>query len=225
MLCMKTPEADEDSHIGEIIKFGHYMGSELSWQCVDEDKDSLLLVSKEVICQKAFDAAESKTALKGVSDIEKYGDGRWDRSNLREWLNSCENKVCYSTVPPTEKAVWDKDNPYEEEAGFLAGFSKGELGIIMGVCHDGVFDKVFLLSSSEIAYLESKIYEWNKRKIDKISLKKHLPNGQEWWYWLRSPSRLRLALVEINFLGGFIATSHPCCGTGGVVPAMRIKRK
>jgi S-layer family protein len=113
---------------------------------------------------KSYDVGESGNYGKGNSNVEKYGSSKWSNSNIREWLNSADKKVNYTTMQPNEKTIptWHtyynnkrynflpKDMAYDKEKGFLYYFSENEISLINSIKHDDVFDKVFIPSLYEL---------------------------------------------------------------------------
>jgi hypothetical protein len=127
---------------GDCVLFGSYRGEKLLWRVIHvDDGGNPLLWSEYVLCEKAFDAAESGMIRSrgGAYSLDlqrqKWGSNRWENSNIREWLNSGEEKVRWTTQPPGEKALWNGGNPYDEEPGFLAGFTPRELDMIKPANH------------------------------------------------------------------------------------------
>ncbi len=100
---------------GNYISLGTYMGEPIIWRCVGSDENGTLLISRDILCYKAY-AAEY---------------GRWDKSFLRTWLNSADESVSWGESAP-DTANTD-GNAYADEAGFLAGFSAEELALIKTV--------------------------------------------------------------------------------------------
>lgn len=100
---------------GNYIVLGSYMGTPIIWRCVGSDENGMLLISRDILCFKAY-AAES---------------GRWDESFLRKWLNSEDKTVDWEGSAPDRENT--DGNAYDSEAGFLSGFSAEELEIIKTV--------------------------------------------------------------------------------------------
>lgn len=53
-----------------------------------------------------------------------YGSNYWQTSNLREWLNSADEKVKYTCQPPSADKLGN--NAYDMEPGFLSEFTEEE---------------------------------------------------------------------------------------------------
>lgn len=130
--------------IGDYVQFGQYLGSPILWRVINIGSDgSPVLFSEKILSIKPFDAAESGTFNKEGSNPystdklrQAYGSNRWENSNIREWLNSSDTKVKYSTQPPTKEAVYA--NAYDNEAGFLNNFSEDEINAIKPVTHKSI---------------------------------------------------------------------------------------
>lgn len=190
-LLTKSIEQLKVLKIGEYIEFGKYYNEPIIWECVSKNENGILLLSKYIICLKAFDSAESGKCDIGNSDEEKMGSNKWEISNLREWLNSEDTVVKYTTQAPIQSAIDDPTtvNEYVDEPGFLTNFSQYEKKQISTIKHDGVDDKVFLLSKEEL----KKIWAVNNLRVKyntKLSLEKSNYTGLDtedaWIYWTRS---------------------------------------
>lgn len=115
--------------IGDYISFGKYYGQPVIWRVINVDDEGYpLLLSEKLLGFKSFDAAERE---KSSNEARKtYGSNFWENSNIREWLNSSDKKVNYSTTAPVMDNVSYGDNSYADEPGFLAGFTAEELKLI-----------------------------------------------------------------------------------------------
>jgi len=174
-------------------------------------------VSEYIVCQKAFDAAESGEAWQGDDDVKRNGSNAWSNSNIREWLNSSSKTVKFTTKAPTKSAVLYY-NAYVDEPGFLSNFTRTERNMINAVSHEGIKDKVFLMSVDEInTYLGT---------TDDARIRK-LKDGTACNYWTRTPFPTDPNMVrDVDFGGGFILniySSFAFLGDGGVLPALNIK--
>lgn len=104
--------------VGDYIRFGRYNGQPIDWVVIHiNDSGQPLLLSSRILTLKPFDASESGTYNQnaGVTfdnkmprdqvysyySIEELramkGSNAWANSNIREWLNSDQKKVNYST--------------------------------------------------------------------------------------------------------------------------------
>ncbi len=126
--------------VGDYVLFGKYLGNPILWRVINIENGSPLLFSEKIISIKAYDAAESGMYYRTGSNPytrnearQKYGSNQWENSNIREWLNSSDAKVKYTTQPPTKAAV--SQNAYDAERGFLSNFTEAERNAIKPVTH------------------------------------------------------------------------------------------
>lgn len=86
--------------VGDYVQFGTYSNEPILWRVISVDASgSPMIFSDAVLCVKDFDL---------------QGSANWERSSIRRWLNSSEEKV-------------NSDNGYDEqESGFLFDFTKEE---------------------------------------------------------------------------------------------------
>ena len=147
-----------------------YNGKPIVWKIADKGHSgypsgSVTLITEKIISLKCFDAIES-----GNSDSNRrsYGNNRWIYSNIRQWLNSTAAAgKWYSAkhsadAAPTNANVWSNYNEYDQEAGFLAGFSANFRAALLDTTHtvgksstDGggtetCVDKIFFASCTEV---------------------------------------------------------------------------
>jgi len=142
--------------VGDYIRFGRYNGQPIDWLVIHVNSNGQpLLLSSKILTLKPFDASESGT-YNSTGDItfdnkmpreQVYthytpedlramkGSNAWVNSNIREWLNSDQKKVRYSTQPPGKEAVWYGLNDYDKEMGFLYNFTEQEKAMIQTVRH------------------------------------------------------------------------------------------
>lgn len=155
---------------GDTITFGNYNGEAIEWRVlqVDNEAQSVMLVAKNILTMKAVDAPESgKFNSDGTQDywsadteadtdleLQEYvrGSNDWNTSNIRTWLNSDAEVVKYEGQAPVAGAMSEKKNGYQNEPGFLHGFTEKERAMIKV---DEMGDKVSLLSKEDIALFES----------------------------------------------------------------------
>lgn len=113
--------------VGDTITLGTYDGNPIEWVCVLIDKNGPLMLSKDVICTKEYDAPgeNSKYHTDWWGYIRKdRGSNCWQDSNIRQWLNT-SGKVNYTHCPPS----------YAEELGFMSNFTNSELSYVKSVEH------------------------------------------------------------------------------------------
>ncbi|WP_238883298.1 DUF6273 domain-containing protein [Clostridium sp. YIM B02551] len=218
--------------IGSYVKFGTYRGQPIVWKCVD-NSNGLMLVAEQMICLKAYDAAESGNYKLTSIEVQGQGSNKWENSNIREWLNSLDNKVKYTTQPPTEKAVigyW-----YDDEPGFLTNFTQAERNSITIVNHDGVSDMVYLLSKEEANEFippHSKIKNTPQAII--LERNENIDYGDN-YFWTRTPFEKSAVQVWAIFGPDTSSSSTNVVsevrprnsfegyGRGGVLPALNLK--
>lgn len=216
-----------DIKVGDTISFGSYNNEPIQWRVLRlEETDGrrlAVLVSKYILTMKAFDAAESgkynhdetrdyiSRESEADTDIELQayvrGDSCWQKSNIRTWLNAEKEIVVYEGQAPLTAAMSEHQNGYQNEPGFLYGFSEKEREMLTErECHtpgnalaEGdivTYDRVFLLSVDELAWfdeagisklaepttaaLEQDTSQWYEISVEEYGLK-------EYCWWLRTP--------------------------------------
>lgn len=145
-ICVWSPlftvEAKGLLQVGDYIYFGQYNGQPILWRVINLDQDGdPLLFSEDIITYKAFDGAEG-TDYTADNDRKKSGSNRWSNSNIREWLNSESRTITFSTSPPVKSTVLDEYNAYDNEQGFLYGFTPEERDAIKPVRHKAVLSVI-----------------------------------------------------------------------------------
>lgn len=124
---------------GSYISLGSYMGEPIIWRCVGKDQNGALLISRNILCFKAFSS--------------QYG--LWSSSFLRTWLNSSDSQVGWGGIAPDSMTV--DGNAYADESGFLAGFSAAERSVIKtvqqkSVVNIGLYTEANIGSESHVYY-------------------------------------------------------------------------
>jgi hypothetical protein len=125
---------------GQYVEFGAYYGQPVIWQIINKAGDGLLLFSKDIIALKAFDANGDKTDGRDhiFGHRKKNGSNFWEKSNIREWLNSSQKNVTYSHLSPeNSRLAWGKGG-YANEPGFLTNFTSEEQSLILPVTHKSI---------------------------------------------------------------------------------------
>ena len=202
---------------GDYVVFGEYLGEPILWQVLDTRDGKALLMTKYIICLKAFDAG-GECARHDGADREKYGSSEWEGSTLQTWLNSAERTVAYASCRPDRASLAGGYNAYDGESGFLGdkNFSQKQREMI---------DKrgVFLLSKSELSkYLTAA----QRRKTCTASAVRDndapylLTTSQRTWYWTSSAvSSNRVSAAAVTTTGGYYK-SLAYDGVTGVAPAL-----
>lgn len=147
-----------------------YSGKAIVWKIADKNHagypaNSVTLITERIISLKCFDAKESGNS---DSNRKSYGNNRWIYANIRQWLNSqAAAGQWYSAqhgqdAPPSNANVRDNYNEYQQEAGFLAGFSANFLAALLtttrtvgkaqvdGGGTESCTDKIFLATCTEV---------------------------------------------------------------------------
>lgn len=181
---INTENTKKEIKVGDIINFGSYNNEIIEWRVLklSDDKKEAVLISKDILCMKAYDAAESgaynsdgtndywKQVTEADSNMELQamvrGNSDWRTSNIRTWLNSSDEVVKYEDQKPAVTAMSEKHNGYDLEAGFLNGFTEEEREAILEVenvtrgnelSEDKTVkttDRVYLLSVEELEWFE-----------------------------------------------------------------------
>ena len=137
--------ATSNVKIGDYVQFGKYLNKPILWRVINIEEDgSPMLLSEKILCLKPFDASESgkagESGGKYTTELlrQEFGSGKWENSNIREWLNSKDAVVKYTTQPPTKATIWSGFNDYATEAGFLSNFSETERNMIKPVIRKSI---------------------------------------------------------------------------------------
>ena len=135
-----STEKTVELSVGDIYTYGSYNGEQIAWWVVDIEDGIATLLTRDVITMKGFEGAESGTKSTTNSgetkyitvectpseQVEAFGSSDWETSSLRTWLNSDKLNVTYIGQLPIADAMFNGDNEYYREAGFLYGFSEEE---------------------------------------------------------------------------------------------------
>ena len=159
--------------VGSLVKDTGttYNGKPIIWKVLEhghagDPEGSTALITQKIISVKSFDAIESGNSDSGR---RSYGNNRYLYSTLRQWLNSSADAGKWyaaqhsADAAPTNANVWSNYNEYDQEAGFLSGFSEKMRSALLTVtkrtakntaCDGGgyedISDKIFLLSNTEV---------------------------------------------------------------------------
>lgn len=236
-----------------------YYGVPIIWEIGDKNHagypaNSVTLVAANILKLACFDAMESGNS---DSNRRRYGNNRYSLSNLRQWLNKAGSPWYQAQhgadAAPTNANVWSNYNEYDDEAGFLTGFSAQMLAAILnttltvakasvdGGGSETVTDKVFLLSKAEVGLgAENGVSEGStlamfsdntsrqcRPTAQAVSNSEYtsssLSASQPWWYYLRSPSASYSYNVRYVYSGGTLDNRHAYYGSSGVRPALYLK--
>lgn len=193
--AMRKPEAGENLEeknvpkpvsvqVGETVLFGSYLDEDIEWRVlrISEDGTQAILIASHILTMKAYDVAESgrynydgdkdywTSKFEANSDlalqVRVRGNSDWSASNLRAWLNADTEVVNYTDQPPVAAAMAEKKNGYQNEAGFLYGFTQEERDAIVetelvtkgnALSETGsvtTYDRVWLLSLEELSWFD-----------------------------------------------------------------------
>lgn len=207
---------------GDYVTFGTYLGEPILWQVLRTESDGrVLLFSKYILTFKAYDASGKDAAAHNGADYEQFGSPGFSQSTLCQWLNSTEQHVSYTQCAPDKEHVYEGNNAYDGEPGFLSAdnFSQGDLDSISN-------DGVFLLSKKQISSWVS-TSDRVKTCTAQAALQDNshylVTGGQAKWYWTSSPiGQNRCSVTTVTSSGGFYK-SLPYDGETGVAPALWMK--
>lgn len=232
-----------------------YYGVPIIWEIGDKNHagypaNSVTLVAANILKLACFDAKESGN---GDSSRRNYGNNRYSLSNLRQWLNKSGSPWYQAQhgadAAPTNANVWDGYNEYDDEAGFLTGFSAQMLAAILnttltvakasvdGGGSETVTDKVFLLSKAEVGLgAENGVSEGstlamfsdNSSRIATVSASAaansnyDVDANQAWYYWLRDAYAGSAYLARLVCYDGTLSWNNAYYGHDGVRPALNL---
>ncbi len=245
--------------LGDAVPFGTYNNEPIIWRVIhlSPDHSSAVLITENIITMKAFDAADSGTFNKeNGEDYWKYsgedfadpalearvrGSNEWGTSNIRAWLNSDTQVVTYEGGHPVKAAMSDMKNGYEDEAGFLYGFTAEEKEAVMEteVTTAGAVtrDKVFLLDLEELEWMKEAdvniLTKPTEAAVSQDATKWYsgysLDYGVEnYFWWLREPKEDRASqcYMVTNGLTSDMTTTQTVGTEGfGIRPALTVDIK
>ena len=195
--------------VGDTVTFGSYNGDPIEWRVLklSENRKQAVLVSAQVLTMKAYDAAESGKynwydsvdywSQDSEADTDMTlqtmvrGNNIWSSSNIRTWLNCADEIVTYTDQAPHATAMAEHKNGYQNEAGFLCGFTDEELAAIVETenitksnpLYDAdtvtTMDRIYLLSLDELQWFDD-------AKISKFALPTQaaVEQDESLWYLL-----------------------------------------
>lgn len=211
---------------GDTVTFGSYNNEAITWRILklSDDGKQAVLISSEVLTMKAFDAAESgkynwkdskdywSQGSDADTDLELQafvrGSNIWSTSNIRTWLNSADEVVTYTDGAPFSSAMSELKNGYQNEPGFLCGFSEAELSAIVETTHSTksnvlydaasitTTDLVYLLSLEELQWFDeagiSKLTTPTQAAVEQDASNWYLLDQNDFHinecsWWLREP--------------------------------------
>ena len=236
-----------------------YNGKTIVWKIADKNHagypaNSVTLITERIISLKCFDAKESGNS---DSNRKSYGNNRWIYANIRQWLNSqAAAGQWYSAqhgqdAPPSNANVWDNYNEYQQEAGFLAGFSANFLAALLTTTHtvgkaqvdgggtESCTDKIFLATCTEVglsgdvaagsklAIFSNDASRQAKPTAEAVSKSEYtnssLNANSPWYWWLADAYASYSYYVRYVISSGALNWNYACGGGGGVRPLCNIK--
>ena len=236
-----------------------YNGKAIVWKIADKNHagypaNSVTLITERIISLKCFDAIESGNS---DSDRKRYGNNRWIYANIRQWLNSqAAAGQWYSAqhgqdAPPSNANVWDNYNEYQQEAGFLAGFSANFLAALLTTTHtvgkaqvdgggtESCTDKIFLATCTEVglsgdvtagsklAIFSNDASRQAKPTAEAVSKSEYtnssLNANSPWYWWLADAYASNSYYVRYVYSSGALNWHYAYYGVRGVRPLCNIK--
>lgn len=236
-----------------------YNGKAIVWKIADKNHagypaNSVTLITERIISLKCFDAIESGNSDSGR---KRYGNNRWIYANIRQWLNSqAAAGQWYSAqhgqdAPPSNANVWDNYNEYQQEAGFLAGFSANFLAALLTTTHtvgkaqvdgggtESCTDKIFLATCTEVglsgdvtagsklAIFSNDASRQAKPTAEAVSKSEYtnssLNANSPWYWWLADAYASNSYNVRYVGSSGALDWNTAYDGYGGVRPLCNIK--
>ena len=236
-----------------------YNGKAIVWKIADKNHagypaNSVTLITERIISLKCFDAIESGNS---DSDRKRYGNNRWIYANIRQWLNSqAAAGQWYSAqhgqdAPPSNANVWDNYNEYQQEAGFLAGFSANFLAALLTTTHtvgkaqvdgggtESCTDKIFLATCTEVglsgdvtagsklAIFSNDASRQAKPTAEAVSKSEYtnssLNANSPWYWWLADAYASNSYGVRGVHSSGALHWGNAYLGDRGVRPLCNIK--
>ena len=237
-----------------------YNGKPIIWKIADKGhvgypSGSVTLITERIISLKCFDAKEPSNSN---SNRKSYGNNRWIYSNIRQWLNSQAGAGAWysaqhsADAPPNNANVWSNYNEYEQEAGFLAGFSANFLAALLSTTHtvgiassvsssstESCVDKIFLATGEEVGLsggvtAGSKLALFSRDNNSRLAYptaeavskseytSSSLSASEPWWWWLADAIDYG-PFARIITSSGALTSTHAYYCYHGVRPLCNIK--
>lgn len=179
------------ANVGDIIFFGSYEqdnnqnnGKEqIMWRVVDKQDGKILAVSIEALDCKRYNEANIETT--------------WENCSLRNWLNSDFLNNAFNVLE--KNMIVASNNKSEDNA--LYGTASG----------NDTYDKVFILSNSEVKELLKTDKERSCKSTDYAKSQGALTSSSDYcFWWLRSPG-------EDSSKADYVLQNGWCSGSGIMV--------
>ena len=151
--------------LGDYILFGSYLEEQILWQIINFDFDGdPLLFSHNILTFRAFDSKGDKHS---DENRKISGSNNWENSNIRQWLNSKDDSICWIQNKPTHEnlSIYSNDilieaGSYSSDMGFLSNknFTKNEYKLIKPCIRKVVLSEIDKINSEGIIEnIESRI--------------------------------------------------------------------
>lgn len=247
--------------VGAKIKVPHSLYGDVIFLKADKDHDgypdnSTTLIAEKILLLQCFDAMEPNNSN---SNRQSYGNNKYSVSNIDQWLNSKAAAGEWYTAQhsadqaPTNAYVWSNYNEYDQDAGFLNGFSDEFVAALLdttlkvalntvtdGGSYETVTRKVFLASRAEVfGAAENSIYEGSLLSIFSANTnacrRAYLSDyaaanseysvtaGNAWYWWLRTPASSNSYYVRFVYSDGRLYDSLARSGNCGARPLCNLK--
>ena len=249
---------------GDTVVFGSYNGEPIEWRVLrlSDDKKQAVLISSQVLTMKAYDAPEggrfnwyestdywsqdSEADTDFDLQILVRGNNDWYMSNIRAWLNCADEVVTYTDQPPHASAMAEHKNGYQNEAGFLHGFTEEELSAIVETQnvtrHNPLYDSETVTTTDRVYLLSLEELQWfDDAKISKYALptQSAVEQDESLWYqldyndfnikecswWLREPvewTSSKCYLVGNGYTGELLRQENVGLEGFGIRPALTV---
>ena len=183
------------------VKNTHDDKKSIIFDVVDVKDDAILLVTHYLVAQMSFDAPEPGNPDEYISE---YGSNNYEQSAVRLWLNSAEASGNW-WEPQTEYDVPIANLNYMD--GFLYGIDRDFIDVVF---ENELGDKIWLLSEDEINNIPFFTNDENR--------KKQYVNGEEYFWWLRTPNSGHTYDVRYVTTSGVLYYSY-AYSSYGIAPA------
>lgn len=195
--------------VGDTVTFGTYLDEPIKWRVLrlSDDNRQAVLIAADVLTMKAYDAAEGGKynwydstdywSRESAADTDLSlqvlvrGSNIWSSSNIRTWLNCADEVVDYADQAPLASAMAERKNGYQNEAGFLHGFTEEELSAIVETENvtksNPLFDAYTVTTTDRVYLLSLEELQWfDDARISKFALPTQaaVEQDESCWYLL-----------------------------------------
>lgn len=148
-------KAIAEADVGDVVGFGDYAG-EKRWRILEKEDKKVFLLSYKLVDKRPFDSRGHDM----IYSEQEHFEISWEKSELREWLNSVylekafseeeREYILYSDVPASGNEYWDVDGGKD------------------------TVDQIFILSREEIL-------NYFPEETDRIVKYLQSSDGFSWW--------------------------------------------